>query len=302
MMQHMSAVPDLSGLPECDRVVVGLALSKKPEDRFPSCLEFLRVLMAADPGTAADPALALRQARMERGATIPTALTGRHPQITDATYQTGRHPQPKDGSESTGRHRIPGEPTQNVTLGSLPRQTLRGSPTLPPLVAAKRLITPIARPTSAPPPLAEELPMAMGEVIADRKLDPDSLGGPRRSAAEQARARRRHLCPHLRLGNYGSCRSRWPHSAHAGRLPPLGRRRVGLRLPDHDSSRRHPRISCRCSRSNSASNSINLNRGGSSSARQRPRVCGVPWADRRRAGWKWPSSCPNRADRWAKSR
>lgn len=47
MMQHVSAVPDLSGLPERDRPAVGRALAKRPEDRFPSCMAFVRTLTSS---------------------------------------------------------------------------------------------------------------------------------------------------------------------------------------------------------------------------------------------------------------
>jgi serine/threonine protein kinase len=43
-LQHMTEPPDLSMLPECDRPVVARALSKNPEDRFPSCTAFIRAL------------------------------------------------------------------------------------------------------------------------------------------------------------------------------------------------------------------------------------------------------------------
>jgi serine/threonine protein kinase len=44
MAQHLSATPDLSRLPERDRPTVVHALSKQPEDRFPSCMAFIRAL------------------------------------------------------------------------------------------------------------------------------------------------------------------------------------------------------------------------------------------------------------------
>ncbi len=46
-LQHVSHDPDLSHLPEVDRPVLARALSKKPEERFPSCLEFVHGLMLA---------------------------------------------------------------------------------------------------------------------------------------------------------------------------------------------------------------------------------------------------------------
>ena len=45
MMQHMTAEPDLEALPARDRPIVAKALAKDPEQRFPSCLEFIHSLM-----------------------------------------------------------------------------------------------------------------------------------------------------------------------------------------------------------------------------------------------------------------
>ncbi|MCE9532024.1 MAG: protein kinase, partial [Planctomycetes bacterium] len=47
MVQHLQGVPNLSPLPPADRAVVGRALSKKPDDRFPSCMQFIRALHQA---------------------------------------------------------------------------------------------------------------------------------------------------------------------------------------------------------------------------------------------------------------
>jgi serine/threonine protein kinase len=43
-LQHMTEPPDLSMLPESDRAVVARALSKDPDQRFPSCTAFIRAL------------------------------------------------------------------------------------------------------------------------------------------------------------------------------------------------------------------------------------------------------------------
>src|SRR4051794_22626933 len=43
-LQHMNEPPDLSMLPEQDRPIVGKALAKNPDDRFPSCTAFIRAL------------------------------------------------------------------------------------------------------------------------------------------------------------------------------------------------------------------------------------------------------------------
>jgi serine/threonine protein kinase len=45
-LQHMSAPPDLSMLPEAERDIVAKALAKDPEQRFPSCTAFIRTLAA----------------------------------------------------------------------------------------------------------------------------------------------------------------------------------------------------------------------------------------------------------------
>lgn len=47
VMQHVQGKPDLSSLPEGDRAVVGRALSKEPDARYPSCGEFVRALHTA---------------------------------------------------------------------------------------------------------------------------------------------------------------------------------------------------------------------------------------------------------------
>src|SRR5262245_22832242 len=46
IMQHMSAVPDVSPLPPSDRPVIFRALSKAPADRFPTCADFVGALKA----------------------------------------------------------------------------------------------------------------------------------------------------------------------------------------------------------------------------------------------------------------
>ena len=49
-MQHVSQPPDLTPLPEGDRAAIGRALSKKPDDRFPSCMELVQQLLSAGAG------------------------------------------------------------------------------------------------------------------------------------------------------------------------------------------------------------------------------------------------------------
>jgi serine/threonine protein kinase len=63
MLQHSTAEPNLLSLPEGDRAAVARALSKDPEQRFPTCMDFLRALEAGEkvspespiPGEAGEP-------------------------------------------------------------------------------------------------------------------------------------------------------------------------------------------------------------------------------------------------------
>ncbi|HZY85045.1 MAG TPA: protein kinase [Gemmataceae bacterium] len=53
LLLHLSAEPHLATLPPVDRPLVARALSKAPEDRFPSCLDFLQSLLAGHDTTRA---------------------------------------------------------------------------------------------------------------------------------------------------------------------------------------------------------------------------------------------------------
>ena len=65
ILQHMTAVPDLTPLPPGDRAAIGRALSKVPGERFPTCAELVRSIRGDDtpppPRTPAPP-----QVRPER--------------------------------------------------------------------------------------------------------------------------------------------------------------------------------------------------------------------------------------------
>lgn len=77
-LQHMTEAPDLSMLPPGDRDAVARALAKSPEDRFPSCLAFLRALGAGSqradvtPSPSGDTPVPANK----RGATVPDVHIG----------------------------------------------------------------------------------------------------------------------------------------------------------------------------------------------------------------------------------
>lgn len=47
MMQHLAGTPDLTGLPAAEQEVVNKALAKAPDQRYPSCVEFVQALEEA---------------------------------------------------------------------------------------------------------------------------------------------------------------------------------------------------------------------------------------------------------------
>jgi serine/threonine protein kinase len=49
LMQHLNGAPDLSALGPADQAVIGRALSKKPDDRWPSCGEMVQALRECGP-------------------------------------------------------------------------------------------------------------------------------------------------------------------------------------------------------------------------------------------------------------
>ena len=51
LVQHLQGIPNLAPLPPADRPAIGRALSKKPEDRFPSCMHLVKALYQAGSDT-----------------------------------------------------------------------------------------------------------------------------------------------------------------------------------------------------------------------------------------------------------
>src|SRR5205085_5115319 len=113
MFQHVTAAPDLSGLPDYDRGPIGRALEKNPADRFPSCLVFVQALMTTGPRPGADTRpqsdtatdLMLRS-RVDRsvadlsGSAVQTAPPGRDTQRLSGSQ---RVPAPNDPQTPTVR-------------------------------------------------------------------------------------------------------------------------------------------------------------------------------------------------------
>jgi serine/threonine protein kinase len=130
MLQHVSTKPDLSALSPGDQPVVGRALAKQPEGRFPSCLAFVQALMSVETATALpNTAMNVRRARVDR-----SVAEQNHAPVVDPAEDAG------DVRERTTH---PGqaprqEPTQNFTLHA-PGQAARDGPRARQLTPAARL-------------------------------------------------------------------------------------------------------------------------------------------------------------------
>ncbi len=78
LLQHLQSEPNLAAVPEGDRAAVARALAKRPEHRFPSCLDFVRALhnervSAVVPSSDTDPDLSTTPSPQSQPA-APTPL------------------------------------------------------------------------------------------------------------------------------------------------------------------------------------------------------------------------------------
>ncbi|HKB03162.1 MAG TPA: tubulin-like doman-containing protein [Gemmataceae bacterium] len=120
ILQHLSAIPELSPLHSPDREAVARALAKNPEDRFPTCKDFVRALREQPAGAA--PA-------------YPHADTPTRPPTP-----TGDTSVPRKAATD----KVTPEPRAAETRKSLPALVTRGSKVVP------TGLRPAARPASAP--------------------------------------------------------------------------------------------------------------------------------------------------------
>jgi serine/threonine-protein kinase len=86
MYGHIHGQPDLSGLTQAERAVVGRALSKKPEDRFETCREFVTNLRQAIAVSSKEPAMA--RAAAER---LPSPAAATQNAWAAASSDSGSH-------------------------------------------------------------------------------------------------------------------------------------------------------------------------------------------------------------------
>jgi serine/threonine protein kinase len=174
MLQHVSGQPNLSGLPPADQAAVGKALSKKPENRFQSCLAFVQALMSSHDATAIpNVGMNIRRARVDRSVAemnLPEqdAVAFDEP-YPDNASSVSNHAGSTHATPSGRRPPL----TQSFTLPSVPHLTVPGTAkkTLPPLVPnARKLTTPTSRMGTnpmlvTPPPSVVETPAPVAEEV-----------------------------------------------------------------------------------------------------------------------------------------
>src|SRR5439155_1743011 len=145
IMQHVQGKPNLTSLPPQDQSIIGRALSKSPDERFPSCGELVRSLKNAGKPAEVVPPVA---------ASAPAVL----PPIRDSgSYEVPRT--------------IPGKPVMKAPVS--PVQSPISPPTTPTPTPSRRIQ--IEEP--APQPMAQPTATAPPEVTGEGELFPALIVG-----------------------------------------------------------------------------------------------------------------------------
>lgn len=79
VMQHLNGTPDLEHVPATDRSILARALSKKPEDRWPSCTDMVRALRSSGSPAAGSGSVGKEEATANR--TPPRGLSAATQQL-----------------------------------------------------------------------------------------------------------------------------------------------------------------------------------------------------------------------------
>ncbi len=142
-LQHMTETPDLSMLPPGDRAAVRKALSKQPDDRYPSCTAFIRALAGGSrsgegSGSASDPVLWEKAPRTVPEVDLtPKARSGRSSVATLTPPRAASRPAVRTASmpevdedhllSVTAPHKEVGvlRPTILIGIGSFGRRSLQ---------------------------------------------------------------------------------------------------------------------------------------------------------------------------------
>jgi serine/threonine protein kinase len=154
ILQHLTQPPDLSPLPECDRASVGRSLAKKPDQRFPSCSEFIASLRVQVSGGPNPPSPALAEQRNGSPTTTP-APTNALP--TSAVNGTGGPPAPAPPLVRV--------PLPSQLIGRQPARDPTSTQSLGPAVAT------MPRPAN----VSVSVPLSVGPVSPTEQTGPGAL-------------------------------------------------------------------------------------------------------------------------------
>jgi serine/threonine protein kinase len=188
MLQHLTAEPDVQPLPVGDQAVVARALAKKPEERHPSCMDFVLALRRAG-----------ESAPLGEGDSLPTPARGARDEPVSATQTTqmlrgpARDLAPAPGSpeSDTPQAGTPRTPPDETPI----RQKSPGSNTF-------EATSPSLKHATPPPP--PERPETTGQGVLFPSLIV-GLGGLGREVLQQLRKSLRkrggpsETWPHIRL-------------------------------------------------------------------------------------------------------
>ncbi len=121
LLQHLNAPPDVAALPEADRPIIERALSKKPDERWPTCMDMVRAIKSAGQsspdtprpaGTVENPELSGLATKPAPPRAAPAAGTGK------PGRQSGTFPAPNTGSGSVRTPAPAARPTISPRPGS----------------------------------------------------------------------------------------------------------------------------------------------------------------------------------------
>lgn len=221
LIAHVTAQPDLSSLPEEDRGAVAKALSKDPKDRFESCLDFVRGLIAGIDGDG-----------------LLTGPLGKSRSNATKLFLQRSIEMTPGPSERTGRHSVPGgasgtvpfakrtahdDTPPNAPQSPLPPMVTPSGRILPPLVPAGRWPTPPPVSVTKSTPEDDHLPIAAPEPSRKVRINPI------RTVIPAARLQGKKIPDALMSGpDFGSALA---SAAAAGSMRPLIPGDV-VRLPD----------------------------------------------------------------------
>ncbi len=146
ILQHLQAVPDVSPLLPADQPVIARALSKRPNDRFPSCQEMVRLLWENSRPSGIAPVLPAAQFSPSNGLSAPPRAEASQGSVADketppshlTRVSGGGSPFTKVGGPQAERIDLEGPETPNLHAptpaldeGTRTTQIVRGGASVP---------------------------------------------------------------------------------------------------------------------------------------------------------------------------